>query len=772
MRFFTLLLLLFCGKAFTQNNWYTFPNNTPDNSIRYIYIDSNDTKWIGTFFNGLHRYNNGAWKQYTRGTVADNDVRQSCFDGRQNLWVATWNGLSKFDTVAKTWTTLKVKPTLPDILTSVQADLANRIWVGTDGGDQAEDGLYMFDGSRWTFYHPQNSPLQARWITALEKDRNGQVWGCAKHLFSIEDTVVVNRPIAIPGWNPQSYPTCLATDSRNNKWVGFYNGGLAKFDGGKWTVYTTENSALPDDSIWSLAIDLDDKVWIGTETKGLVRFDGRSWTVFNNQNSPLVRNRVNALAVDKTGNLWINAGGLAVFNENGIARVKGKVYLDKNSDGKWNAGEPPVANQVIGISPGGYFAISDSSGHYETAILSGGDFLVKPKISLPYVLNTRPTDTTITISDRLGLYDAVNFAVTLQENVHDNAIDLTSRQPARPGFPFSYQLTTKNLGSVRSDSIAIQLTHDPRLALDSVSVPLASRSNQTLTWKLDSLGLLDQRRIMAYFHLAPSAVLATLLESRATIMDRYTDQDTLNNKVSVKDTIRGSFDPNDKTVFPAGEGIFGDIPPGTSELTYLVRFQNTGTDTAFMVVIRDTLSSTLDVSSLEIVSASHAYKPEIKKGKFLAFHFTNILLPDSNRNEPASHGFIKFRIRLAENLAVGTEIRNKAAIYFDFNEPVITNETRNRLHVVTSVEDPVVAQAANVQVYPNPSQTAVLIKPLAFGNRQWHLVVTNLAGQVVFSKEKITQNHYMLPMGGLQKGIYFFRITAGHKTMAGRFIRL
>ncbi len=55
----------------------------------------------------------------------------------------------------------------------------------------------------------------------------------------------------------------------------------------------------------------------------------------------------------------------------------------------------------------------------------------------------------------------------------------------------------------------------------------------------------------------------------------------------------GSFDPNDKTGLPLGVSAAGIIAPGT-KLEYLIRFQNTGTDTAFRVEIRDTLSKLLD----------------------------------------------------------------------------------------------------------------------------------------------------------------------------------
>ncbi|MBL7808978.1 MAG: hypothetical protein JNN28_14260, partial [Saprospiraceae bacterium] len=105
----------------------------------------------------------------------------------------------------------------------------------------------------------------------------------------------------------------------------------------------------------------------------------------------------------------------------------------------------------------------------------------------------------------------------------------------------------------------------------------------------------------------------------------------------------GSYDPNDKTGYPLGYGANHYIRPGTP-LEYLIRFQNTGNDTAFTVRIEDTLSQWLDPATLRPGASSHAYTWNLSGAGLLTFLFENILLPDSNVNEPASHGYVKFTI--------------------------------------------------------------------------------------------------------------------------------
>jgi uncharacterized repeat protein (TIGR01451 family) len=117
------------------------------------------------------------------------------------------------------------------------------------------------------------------------------------------------------------------------------------------------------------------------------------------------------------------------------------------------------------------------------------------------------------------------------------------------------------------------------------------------------------------------------------------------------------------------------------ELEYRINFQNTGNDTAFRVVLRDTLDlNVFDISSLVPGVASHPFTFRMTGKGVLEWVFDNILLPDSTTNEKASHGFVKFKISQVAGLSNGTIISNKAGIYFDFNAPVITDPAIVTVH--------------------------------------------------------------------------------------------
>ncbi|MFK7904196.1 MAG: SdrD B-like domain-containing protein [Chitinophagales bacterium] len=145
--------------------------------------------------------------------------------------------------------------------------------------------------------------------------------------------------------------------------------------------------------------------------------------------------------------------------------------------------------------------------------------------------------------------------------------------------------------------------------------------------------------------------------------------------------IIGSFDPNDKSVHPTGITNQHYIAEGT-ELTYKVRFQNTGNDTAFRVSIIDTLQSEyLDLQTFKITNTSHPYEAHINDQNVLIVEFDNILLPDSTTNEPESHGFVQYKITSFQDAPQNSIVTNLANIYFDYNQPITTNTVFNTIGI-------------------------------------------------------------------------------------------
>ncbi len=229
----------------------------------------------------------------------------------------------------------------------------------------------------------------------------------------------------------------------------------------------------------------------------------------------------------------------------------------------------------------------------------------------------------------------------------------------------------------------------------------------------------------------------------------------------------GSWDPNDKQALPRGYGDQHFIKANTP-LEYLIRFQNTGTDTAFNIRIEDQLSEHLDFNSLVPGAASHPYRMELKEDGQLLFHFDDIMLPDSTINFEASNGFVQFSIRQLPDNAIGTIIENTADIYFDFNEAVVTNtvfHTVGENFILVGTQN-ILVPGLSLNVAPNPLQFSSLITLQGLDLNDGQCLIYDTQGRLIsqhaFSGQQLTLQRDGFP----QSGLYFFRLFDGQQPLA------
>jgi uncharacterized repeat protein (TIGR01451 family) len=224
--------------------------------------------------------------------------------------------------------------------------------------------------------------------------------------------------------------------------------------------------------------------------------------------------------------------------------------------------------------------------------------------------------------------------------------------------------------------------------------------------------------------------------------------------------VTGSYDPNDKRGFPLGLTEDHEIFPN-QDLEYIIRFQNTGTDTAFNIVVRDTLDLDFDIFSVTSGVASHTYTFRMYGPRVLEWTFPNILLPDSTTNEPLSNGFLSFKVKQKPNLSDGTLFTNDADIYFDFNEPIITNETshkvQRRTFEPTNSLTTLSKTKSTIRLYPNPTKQETT---LSFTNYQKQVAykLLNLSGQVVLEKANLYGKEVKVNLSEVPNGMYLLEV--------------
>ncbi len=395
---------------------------------------------------------------------------------------------------------------------------------------------------------------------------------------------------------------------------------------------------------------------------------------------------VSAADLDNDGDLDVvsaSGGGAKVaWYKNHVLsnyRIEGVVFIDADLSGSLTAGDVPVANAPVSITPQLSSVITGDTGTY-TAYVDPGVFILESVLPNELWTSTStPAEQTVEVTTATPVITGVVFGWA---PATDTSIVLPSLtlgaaacgDTARSWLSFLNQGTRREQGTI---TVELDMLFG---FISSVPPPVAVSGN-TITWEFDSLSYFDAGRIDLQLQLPLPSSSGTTWVNTTTV----TTVDSLGGitgsfELVQSGTVACAYDPNDKQAEPRGFGIHGAVPVDTDQLTYTVRFQNTGTAVAYNVMIVDQLDEDLDWSSLQVLGTSHVLSGvQIDEHGETIFRFDDILLPDSNANEPESHGFIRYRISTVDGVPDGTVITNCASIFFDLNEPVVTNTTLNTL---------------------------------------------------------------------------------------------
>ena len=223
--------------------------------------------------------------------------------------------------------------------------------------------------------------------------------------------------------------------------------------------------------------------------------------------------------------------------------------------------------------------------------------------------------------------------------------------------------------------------------------------------------------------------------------------------------IRSSYDPNDKLVNPGVPDALNEISLDEKWFTYTVRFQNEGNFSAKDIFVVDSLDQKFDKYSLTMLESSHSLSIETIKSNnqnIIKFNFNNIYLDYKANNELASQGYLKYMIKAKENVAIDDIMENRAAIYFDQNEPVITNLTKHKF-IEKTLSVPLFSKSSNgIKFWPNPVDNVIYLQ--LDNNVPFNLSVFNLLGQQVLKQNQSASSTF-LNVSNLSKGLYFLSIT-------------
>ena len=448
--------------------------------------------------------------------------------------------------------------------------------------------------------------------------------------------------------------------------------------------------------------------------------------------------------------------------------IAGSVYQDLDGDCVRDDNEPGVPDRVVEILPGPLYAISGKDGKYHRVMPEAGNYAVS---LVPYRywyascgVSARPA-----VLDRPGAgVDSLDFSSRPIPNIRDLRATISGSQP-RPGFQVVYTIKYENVGT-EPVSGTIRMEYDTVLQYDSSRVAHTRQRPGLIEWDFVKLPVGASGTIQVYMTLSRTAARGSLLCVRLAIdLDEGYEETLRDNRDSLCETITGAYDPNDISVSPLGdlnEDELYRLRPSDTVLSYMVRFQNTGSDTAFTVVVMDTLDlERLNLTTISLGASSHPYDLDIAPDGALRFTFKDILL-DSNVNEIGSHGYLKYSVNLKPGLSPSTEILNRAAIYFDFNDPVITN-TVVSVTQGTSLSAPYdPGRNATATVYPNPANGRIYVE--AETERGAAVTLSTMLGVEAGRWKSDGSGRTMLDISTLPAGVYLLRVETRNGTAVRR----
>ena len=354
--------------------------------------------------------------------------------------------------------------------------------------------------------------------------------------------------------------------------------------------------------------------------------------------------------------------------------IKGNVFIDANRNGIKDPGEGAYDDVIVKSEKNNYARWSIPFNGRFTTDVDTGSFTTTITLEHPYYTAV-PVSKQTTFTGYFQV-DSIDFAMQPAPGKRDLEVNIFNTGASRPGFNSYHHINYKNLGT---DTIAfgkVYMFKDSNTIFVSAIPAPDDIMGDTLSWNYSNLLPNNGGSIAITLNIkAPPKVNAgDTLKHWVSIEPDANDLVPGNNRDSIRRITTGSFDPNDKSENHAGYISMASVA-NREALSYVINFQNVGTDTAFTIVVRDTLSDKLDWNTLQIVGASHSSSLQIIDGNKCVWTFNNINLPPVGTNEPLSHGYIAYSIKPKASVLEADIIKNSAAIYFDYNLPVITNTT-------------------------------------------------------------------------------------------------
>lgn len=480
---------------------------------------------------------------------------------------------------------------------------------------------------------------------------------------------------------------------------------------------------------------------------------------------------------DFAGNIRINKIAQIVFFH---TRISGHVYQDVNHNCKFDNGDKPFANKIVRIQATENFNVTtDADGYYATTLPIGAISYTASLMKFKNWEIDSPCSRSTYLINPLNnsIYDTLDFSLKAIAAGADIKVNITpnSGYSSRRDLVEAYTITYTNNGTQDITSAAgIKVVFDKKLSNFTSSQSYVLNGNEA-SWSIGALKVGEQRSIRFTAQAKSDSFklydkVNFIASSGLADLDAQDNSDTL--ELRIEQTSTG---PVLKDVYPlpAVDDSFSLVTTDKNEINYIIHFENTSTtDTIHNIIVIDTIDINSSIQYVQETGSSHNYTtkiygcpPALGKG-VIVWTFNNIKLPPFEHNDDVTNrGHIGFKIKFNSNLPLGTVIKNKANIIFDYYEPITTNNTYAKVSEVMTGIQPQKQVSFQERICVNPVNKEIILFKDYAPNSNYKII--NAAGAIISAG---SINAKTIAVSGLASGIYFLMIESDNHLFSQKII--
>lgn len=285
-----------------------------DHEVTSATIDKDANMWVATV-NGVYKYDGTKWTKYsTNQGLYQNNVR---FINCLNDTIYTLSGMAG-DSIQKynglKFTTIKAPAVVSYGNQYLTEDKDHNLWLL-----DASQNIYKYSENSWTQFNI-STYCNIYWISAIFFDIEGNMWfgsqlgNIAKLSNGVGNVISNNLDKGIGFVNP----TNPFLDKKNNVWVRPNSRtGASKFDGKKWTYFNNDTMNIWGNN-WESSFAQDKEGNVYTGGLSIVKFDGNRWTWPDWSVKLGSYVNTSALMFDKNNHLWFTCYGGKIVKFDGV----------------------------------------------------------------------------------------------------------------------------------------------------------------------------------------------------------------------------------------------------------------------------------------------------------------------------------------------------------------------------------------------------------------------------------------------------------------------